>query len=73
MAIEKIEKTTEQVEQAESPFMTPKEVAAYLKVTRQAVMNQSKTGGLPEPVRIGRSVRFQREEVYKMYPPRKSR
>lgn len=47
----------------ESPFMTLAEVAAYFRVTRQSVMRLSKTGTLPPPIRIGRAVRFRRDQI----------
>jgi excisionase family DNA binding protein len=56
-------------------FYTPEELAAMLKVTRQAVYNWIQQGQM-ERVRIGRTVRIPSEEVERLLregrKPRKS-
>ena len=46
-------------------FYTPDELAALLKVTRQAIYNWIQQGRM-EAVRIGRTVRIPREEVERL-------
>ena len=46
-------------------FYTPDELAAMLKVTRQAIYNWIQQGRM-EAVRIGRTVRIPREEVERL-------
>ena len=47
------------------PFYTPDELAALLKVTRQAIYNWIQQGRI-EAVRIGRTVRIPGEEVERL-------
>ena len=47
------------------PFYTPDELAALLKVTRQAIYNWIQQGQI-EAVRIGRTVRIPGEEVERL-------
>ena len=47
------------------PFYTPEELAALLKVTRQAIYNWIQQGRI-EAVRIGRTVRVPGEEVERL-------
>lgn len=46
-------------------FYTPDELAAMLKVTRQAIYNWIQEGRI-EAVRIGRTVRIPRDEVERL-------
>ncbi len=46
-------------------FYTPEELAAMLKVTRQAIYNWIQQGRM-EAVRIGRTVRIPAEEVERL-------
>ena len=46
-------------------FYTPEELAALLKVTRQAIYNWIQQGRM-ESVRIGRTVRIPAEEVERL-------
>lgn len=46
-------------------FYTPEELAAMLKVTRQAIYNWIQQGHM-ESVRIGRTVRIPSEEVERL-------
>lgn len=46
-------------------FYTPEELAALLKVTRQAIYNWIQQGRM-EAVRIGRTVRIPAEEVERL-------
>jgi excisionase family DNA binding protein len=43
--------------------MTPDEVAAELKISRKTLMNRRLLGNAPEGFRVGKSVRFHREDV----------
>ena len=53
-------------------FYTPEELAAMLKVTRQAIYNWIQQGRM-EAVRIGRTVRIPREEVERLLREGRSR
>jgi excisionase family DNA binding protein len=50
-------------ESVKSPFVTPKEVAAYIRVSREAVYKLIARGVLPTPIRIGRKIFYRREEL----------
>jgi hypothetical protein len=46
-------------------LMTPDEVAAELKIRRKTLMNRRLQGLAPEGFRVGKSVRFRREDVWR--------
>lgn len=45
------------------PTLTTKEVAALLKCSERHVQNAVKRGELPTPIRVGRTVRFPRNDI----------
>jgi excisionase family DNA binding protein len=47
-----------------SPLMTAEEVAELLRVTPEAIYAMKARGELPGVVKLGRRLRFRREELY---------
>jgi len=45
------------------PLWTIEQLAAYLKMSPRAVFCLRSQGRLPEPIRVGRSIRFKAEEI----------
>ena len=45
------------------PMLSADELAEWLKISKRTVWRLKSTGALPKPVKIGRSVRWQRTDV----------
>ncbi len=45
------------------PLLTSKEVADLMKVSEKHIQNLVKRGQLPQPVRLGKAIRFRRAEI----------
>jgi excisionase family DNA binding protein len=54
---------------ADETLWTTKDLAKFLKVSERHVSNLVKRGELPQPMRLGRSVRFLLSDVMKFREP----
>ena len=57
----------------ESPFLTPKEAAKYLKVSKSYLDNLRSNGGGPKFIKIGRSVKYNIDDLRKFAERKKQR
>ena len=45
------------------PLLTTKEVADLMQVSQRHIQNMVKRGQLPQPLRLGKSIRFRRADI----------